>query len=355
MTVPRSSSEESPRERDSFPVRWSWWAVAAGAALIAASQWLHAPSVDYLVALIVATVAALVTAFLVRGGPRWWATAASLSLAVAALVAGVAQQQLTRVDRHWDDWRRDASAAQSRGASRAIDDAVRHRNAPRPMRCAARPIAQRAFGQLEHLVDRDLEQAVIVYRHGVPFAWGGTTRVAPDMTHDSASVVASPFYLSLQFVERSDSATAVVTTLLGAISPGDRLASPIANQIANETGIAAFSFEPPADSASTPSVLRYATDNRRLFDVRANPLVQGEVVAAHRRESTCSRRCGVRRRADLLRHRRLARDATSGAACRRARRRSRDDGARSAQPVLESHAAVRPGVLLHAEGRPADR
>src|SRR3569623_2431827 len=107
------------------PVRWSWWAIAAGAALIAASQWLHAPSVEDLVASIIATVAALGTSFLVRGGPRWWATAASLALAIAAVRGGVAQQQLTRVDTHWEDWRRDASAHSLDVLRNGIDDAVR--------------------------------------------------------------------------------------------------------------------------------------------------------------------------------------------------------------------------------------
>ena len=259
------------------PVRWSWWAIASGAALIAASQWLHAPSVEYLVASIIATVAALGTAFLVRGGPRWWATAASLALAIAALIAGVAQQQLTRVDTHWEDWRRDASAHSLDVLRNGIDDAVRSSKhaADQALRSSFDRTA--AFSQLDDIVDHDVEQAVVVYRAGAPFAWSGITRIAPDITTDSVSVIASPFYLSLQYVERRDSGTVAVTTLLGAITPGDRLANPIANQIANETGIAAFSFEPPSDSAPSRDVLRYAIDGRRLFDVRANPLVQGEV------------------------------------------------------------------------------
>ena len=39
----------------------------------------------------------------------------------------------------------------------------------------------------------------------------------------------------------------------------------------------AFAFEPPTDSSTSTAVLRYETDGRRLFDVRANPLLQGEV------------------------------------------------------------------------------
>ena len=270
--------DQSPRERDSSPVRWNWWAVAAGAALIAASQWLHAPSVDYLLALVVATVASLGAALLVRGGPRWWATASALALLAAAVIAGVAQRQLTRIDQHWDDWRRDASTHSLEVLHGAIDDAASSARRVATAALRSSPNRATAFGDLDDLVDSHFEQAVIVYRHGAAFAWAGTTRIAPDLTHDGTSVIASSFYLSLQFVQRNDTATAVVITLLGAVTPGDRLARPIANKIADATGMGAFSFEPPTDTSSSPAVLRYATDGRRLFDVRANPLVQGEVT-----------------------------------------------------------------------------
>ena len=79
-------------------MRWIWWAISAGAALLAASQWLHAPSVDYLVPMIVATVAAIATAIYVRGGPRWWAAGTAIGLAISTGLAIPAQRDLWRIN-----------------------------------------------------------------------------------------------------------------------------------------------------------------------------------------------------------------------------------------------------------------
>jgi signal transduction histidine kinase len=213
----------------------------------------------------------------VRGGPRWWATASSLSLLILAIVAGLAQRQLLRIDRHWEEWRREASSQSLDALHDAIDDAATSAKRAAGAALGASSNRAEAFVDLDRLVDDRFEQGIVVYRGGAPFAWAGTTRIAPDLTHEGPSVIASSFYLSLQFAQKRDNVTAVVTTLLGAITPGDRLARPIANQIANATGMGAFAFEPPTDSSRSRSVLRYETDGRRLFDVRANPLLQGEV------------------------------------------------------------------------------
>ena len=57
---------------------------------MAASQWLHAPSVEYLVPLIVATVAAVVATMFVTRGQRWWALANVAALVLAAVVGALA-------------------------------------------------------------------------------------------------------------------------------------------------------------------------------------------------------------------------------------------------------------------------
>ena len=88
--------------------RWVWWAIGAAAALLAASQWLHAPSVDYLVSFIVATVAAAVGVRFVQRSQRTWAFVCSAALAVAAVLAIPAQRQLWLLDHDWEGWRRSA-------------------------------------------------------------------------------------------------------------------------------------------------------------------------------------------------------------------------------------------------------
>src|SRR5438309_2595755 len=106
-------------------MRWTWWAVAAGAALLSASQWLHAPSVEYLVPLVIATAAALATAVRIRGVQRWWAIGAAVCLAVATVLALPAQRSLWRVQHDWQTWRRVSSTRGLMALRWALDDAVR--------------------------------------------------------------------------------------------------------------------------------------------------------------------------------------------------------------------------------------
>src|SRR5690348_1576719 len=113
----------SPRAQPA--VRWTWWAIAAGAALLSASQWLHAPSVEYLVPLVVATVAALIAAVRVGGGQRWWALACVLFLAASSGFAALAQRGLWLVQHDWDHFRRASAIAGVAALRGSLDDALR--------------------------------------------------------------------------------------------------------------------------------------------------------------------------------------------------------------------------------------
>ena len=225
----------------------------------------------------IATVAAVVLAFVVRGGPRVWAIASAAALAVSLVVAAAAQRNLWRAEHDWENWRRESSIESLAILRRAIDDALASAHRAASAAFDAPGDRSAAFASLARQVDRSVEQAIVLYQADTAFAWAGTSRVPADLTHLGMSVIASPFYLSLQYVERRGARHAVVLTLLGAVPPGDHLASPLANRIAAETGVGEFSFEPPSDSAAAGTELRYATEGRRLFDVQVNPLVQGEV------------------------------------------------------------------------------
>jgi two-component system, NtrC family, nitrogen regulation sensor histidine kinase NtrY len=260
---------------------------------VAASQWLHAPSVEYLIPLVVATVAALVTSWLVRDGPRWWAIASSLALAAAAILAVPAQRDLVAVERNWDAWRVDASTNALRSLQLSLDAAVEssERIAHEALGAPADRIA--AFARLGHLVDDDapVERAVVVYRGDSAIAWAGTTRLSPDLNHEGLTVLATSFYLALQVVQREGDTRAAVITLVGAAPPADRLSAPLANRVATESGISVFNFDPPSDSSSGAALLRYENAGRRLFDVRSGPLLQGEV--AQRLEEQVRARAGA--------------------------------------------------------------
>jgi signal transduction histidine kinase/HAMP domain-containing protein len=255
-----------------------WWAIAAGAALLATSQWLHAPSVEYLISLIVATVAALATSVYTRGVQRWWSVACALALAVAAGLAAPAQRDLSNVQYHWDAWRRDAAVSGLAALRRALDDAAAatERNAIAGVRTPSD--RAHAFDVLAPLSNGHDEHGVVVYRNDSAFAWAGTIRPPVDLTHDGTSIIATPFYLALQVLERRDGVAAASVALLGAAPPADRLALPLANRIANASGLSGFQFGPPVDSTSGPEVLHYSSGGRELFDVRAAPLAQGEVA-----------------------------------------------------------------------------
>jgi signal transduction histidine kinase len=261
--------------------QWSWWAVAAGVALLSASQWLHASSVEYLAALIVATAASLSALRLGHGRNRWWALACALSLAVFAALAVPAEWSLHEVRRDWERWR-GATAARGLVALRVEIDRAITDNATLARRALAVPHDRaRAFAELASLVnDRPTsdEFGIVVYRAGAPYAWAGMIRPPIDPSRSGTTVIGTTFYLALQTAERQGDVEAVSVILLDAEPPADSLSAPLSTRVARSAGLSDFVFGPPTDSLSGPQLLHYASGGVPLFDVRAAPLVQGEVA-----------------------------------------------------------------------------
>ncbi len=279
------------RDSRAARTRWSWWAVAAGAALLAASQWLHAPSVEYLIPLIVATVLALGTIWLVRGPQRWWAVACGTLLAVATGLATDAQRNLWLVSHRWDDWQRGAAVHGLVELNRAIDDAVVRSAIAASQALGVSHDRARAFDELAPLVAKHDELGVVLYNADSAFAWAGVIRAPIDQVREGLTVVATPFYLAVQIVQGRGDVRAAAIALLDAEPPADRLSAPLTRRIAEATGLSGFSFAPPTDSSTSPEVLRYAVRGQRLFDVRADPSAQGTV--AQRIAETVRARAGV--------------------------------------------------------------
>jgi signal transduction histidine kinase len=238
--------------------------------------------------MVVATVAALLTSAFVRGGPRPWAMGSALLLAIATMLAIPAQRSVWRIQNDFERWRLDASKHSLDELHRSLDEVIE--SSRRAVAAALEGPSEReaAFDRLDRLVDRDVEQAVALYHVDTAIAWAGTTRIPPDLTHVGTSVIATPFYLALQVLGREGSRSAAVVTLLGAMPPADHLANPLANRIAIETGMSGFTFGPPLDSMDAVPTLRFAAGSGRLFDVRANPVLQGE-VSAHVQETVRAR------------------------------------------------------------------
>jgi signal transduction histidine kinase len=270
---------------------WTWWAIAAGLALLTASQWLHAPSVEYLIPLLVATVATVVAAVPVRGAPRRWVLVSSLGLVAVAGISSVSQRELWTTAHDWDATRREASRRGLDALRRALDDATQ--SAARRARAALDVSADRtsAFSELDAIARGFDDGGVIVYRADSAFAWAGDFRAPIDQVHDSTTIVATPFYLALQVMQRRGDVRAVVAVLLDAAPPADRFVATLAQPVADAAGLKEFKFLPSSDSGVGPDVLRYAVGGTRLFDVSAVPLTEGEV--AQRIAEVARARAGV--------------------------------------------------------------
>ena len=271
--------------------RGTWWAIAAGAALLAASQWLHAPSVEYLVPLIVATVLAAAAIWLVHGPQRVWAIGCAGLLAIATGLAIQAQRNLWLVSHRWDEWQRTAAVRGLLELNRAIDDAVVGGARAASSALTASRDRTRAFDDLAPLVEKHPELGVVLYSGDSSLAWAGVVQAPIDPMREGLTVVATPFYLALQMVQRDGDARAAAIALLDAEPPADRLSSPLARRVAEQTGLSGFTFAPPTDSSNRPEVLRYAIRGQRLFDVHADPSAQGTVV--QRIEESVRARAGI--------------------------------------------------------------
>ena len=250
----------------------------AGVALLAVSQWLHAPSVEYLVPVLVATAAALAASALVHGVQRWWAWGCSLGLIAAAVLATFAQRQLSEVQHDWDAWRRSAAIGGLDALRQGLDRAAERSTSLASAALEAGADRTHAFNRLSELVGGHDAEGVVVYTADSALAWAGALHAPVDEQHEGTALVATPFYLALQVAARRANTRAVGVTLIDAAAPGDRLAATLAGPIAGDAHLARFAFSPPTDSGTTPDVLHYALGGRRLFDVRAVGLMQGEVA-----------------------------------------------------------------------------
>src|SRR5689334_14949282 len=80
------------------------WLATGAIAVLAAAQWLRAPSVPYLVASTVATAITLAAA-LRFGAQRRWAIAFIAAMVAFVIAAAIAQRSVARIDQSWDAYR----------------------------------------------------------------------------------------------------------------------------------------------------------------------------------------------------------------------------------------------------------
>ena len=222
---------------------------------------------------------------------RWWALACVVSLAVAAGLAIPAERTLVRVQRHWEDWRRDAARRGLDELRQTLDLAIASSSrAVRDALAASTDSRSAAFHALDAIPGRRVDQGVVLFKADTAIAWSGTIRAPVDPTADGTSIVATPFYLALQLAARRGDLHAIAVILLDALPPADRLATTITAPVAKRAGLRGFVFVPASDSSSD-EVLRYSMAGTRIFDVRAISYQQGEV--AQRTMESVRGRAGV--------------------------------------------------------------
>lgn len=267
--------------RPRLPRGWqaAGWIVASSVALLAASRWLIATSVEYLVLAATATAVggALITPL--QPAVRRWAAAALTSLALGLAFAGSTQSRLARLASAWP-------AERDRMQLRALDAVERDFTAAlRQLRglaeAALRAPAGRgeAFDAMESL-DASEHRSVVLFEDTAAVAWRGRPSVPVRAFREPAGVTMTEFHLAMYAVAAEGNRRAVASQLLYAVPPADALSPSVAGDIASRAGVRGFRFGPPTDSALARGggggrVI--SADGAALFAVAAEPLTRGEV------------------------------------------------------------------------------
>ncbi|HUQ83536.1 MAG TPA: hypothetical protein VM076_20460, partial [Gemmatimonadaceae bacterium] len=264
------------------------WLVTGAIGVIAAAQWLRAPSVPYLVAFTVATAVTLGAAL--RFGERQrWAIAFVAAMAAFGGAAAIAQRSVARIDHEWDAYRAEIEFGAAARLERALLSASAELSATARGALDAPTDPAAAFDALAPLAKGSGERGIVLFRAGRPEAWAGTSRVVLDGLTERLGVVFSPFYLTLYATAERGTARAVATALVHADPPADRLARPLDAEIAREVGVRGYEYQAAADASAGFTMFASRTDT--LFGARPAPITPSE--ARLRAVETATRRGAI--------------------------------------------------------------
>ncbi|HUF25431.1 MAG TPA: ATP-binding protein [Gemmatimonadaceae bacterium] len=251
------------------------WAVAAALAIVAAAAWLRVPGVRYLAICAGATGVAVAALVWLTPSRRRWALPCVAALGLFIALAAVAQRQIWRVDRAWLEVSERSVRA---GTDVFAEEVARIIAALRQTAAAAldAPLdAEGAFERLRALARAPEERGVVLERGGVPFAWGGTLRLATAALPEGVGVSFTPFYVTLHAVESRGTDRAVAVALLHADPPGNRLAPGLAELVTSTTGVRGFELARPG-AALGPVSTAIGHDGATLLGLRALAPIQSE-------------------------------------------------------------------------------
>lgn len=254
------------------------WAIIVAIAGLAASRWLDAPTVQYLVIWGLATIAGAVLALRLRGAQRRWALASVFALSIGVIFGVRAQYELALITTHWNAWQEARGRAGLDALHAALTNAERDLATSATEALDVSPDREAMFSQLQSLIHGPDERGVVVYLGDSAYAWAGRFRVAPDTFTATSGVSASDFYLTLYATARRGDVRAIATVLLSAAPPADRLSRPLSQRIAHSAELDDFTFSAPGGAAGAGPVLQFEYGGRAILDARAAPLQSGEVI-----------------------------------------------------------------------------
>ncbi len=263
------------KERIAWSARPESWAAATALALLAASEWLGASGVQYLVIAVVATAASIVFSLRDGGEQRSWRLVSTGLLAVMIALMLPVQSQLRAIDMNWETRRREIALTGTESLRDALDAAVTHALRTADAAVAAPRDREAAFDVLDRNTRTSYESGVVLFEGDSVLAWGGQIRLPVDDAPEGLDVASSPFYLAIRATRSAGNRRATAMALVAAAPPGDRIAVSLAGQVAARTGVPGFDFATPVGAAPPADEMRYAIAGAPLFDVRPAPATQG--------------------------------------------------------------------------------
>jgi signal transduction histidine kinase len=251
-----------------------WWLAYLVLADLAVGEWIRAPGP--VVALVAVGLLVVAGASLLRWG--WLARTLALALIVQAAVLGMSEAALRSIQRDWSRVRESRITAAATGWEQDLAGArsVAERLAGLALRAATLD-REASFNALARLVSREpMELGIAVLEpDGVPYAWAGRHRLAPEVEGDSLDFRATPYYAVLESRRHLASGrTVVVSALLAADSTVPDQGRSLARRFEDATEVGLMIL-PPGVAPDTSDVFDYVEPTtagpRLLFSVQLSP------------------------------------------------------------------------------------
>ncbi|HWA57595.1 MAG TPA: ATP-binding protein [Gemmatimonadales bacterium] len=264
-------------------------------ALVVATEWLRNPGLVWVVLAFAAALSMVLLEILpaTRAGLTpwyrgWLPPIAALGLALAM---GIAQWRIAPVGTDWPAERERRVSAAFQRLSGELRAAVTRAD---QLSAAAIPLGtgtrEAAFAELGRVLPRDqAEMAVVILEStGVPWAWAGRHRLAPEAEGDSLSARFTRFYAVLESRRHlAEGRVAVATVLIWADSAVPRADRSLAARFANSAGVQLRVFAPQSVPRS-PDIFDYVIPgprgDRLLFSIQPVPPEQEIAERAIARE-----------------------------------------------------------------------